>query len=72
VDGCQNPRKDGAACLLSEPAHETIRAAGDFTEQMAFEMIIRSAQTVQEAVADRAMIRDRLLAKRDLSRRRDN
>jgi hypothetical protein len=47
-------------CLLSEPAHETIRAAGDFTEQMASEMIIRSTQTVQQAVQSGAEIAVRM------------
>ena len=46
--------------LLSEPAHETIRAAGDFTEQTASEMIIRSAETIQQAVQSGAGIAMRM------------
>ena len=47
-------------CFLSEPAHETIWAANEFTEQMASEMIIRSTQTVQQAVQSGAEIAMRM------------
>ena len=43
-------------CFLSEPAHETILAAGDFTEQIASEMVIRSAETVRQVVQSGAEI----------------
>ena len=41
---------------MSEPPHETIRAAGDFTEQMASAMIICGAETVQQALQSAAEI----------------
>lgn len=46
--------------LLSEPAHETIRAAGDFTEQVASAMIICGAETVQQAAQSGAEIAVRM------------
>ena len=46
--------------LLSEPPHETIRAAGDFTEQMASAMIICGAETVQQAAQSGAEIAVRM------------
>jgi len=42
--------------LLSEPAHETVRATGDFTEQMASAMIVCGAETVQQAAQSGAEI----------------
>ena len=46
--------------LLSEPAHETIRAAGDFTEQMASAIILCGAETVQQAAQSGAEIAVRM------------
>jgi hypothetical protein len=46
--------------LLSEPTHGTIRAAGDFTEQMASAMIICGAETVQQAAQSGAEIAVRM------------
>jgi len=46
--------------LLPEPAHETIRAAGDFTEQVASAMIICGAETVQQAAQSGAEIAVRM------------
>ena len=45
---------------LSEPAHETIRAAGDFTEQMASAIILCGAETVQQAAQSGAEIAVRM------------
>ena len=45
---------------LSEPAREIIRAAGDLTEEMASEMIIRGAETVQQAAQSSAEIAMRM------------
>ena len=46
--------------LLSEPAHETTGAAGDFTEQVASAMIICGTETVQQAAQSGAEIAVRM------------